>query len=167
LIFRKTLVAAAACILTGCKQPSAQHTVKPITTSQPQVDTMITGAPPVQSEPMVSWQPFERYNGLYAIDADLLQREPLHSRITALLGKDMGAFMQRLDVTPPVELENKILYTQGCHKQHCGKDEAALAVDMDRDVIYVGIARDGVVQLYSERGDRTFPEKILRWKEKF
>jgi hypothetical protein len=97
----------------------------------------------------------------------MLLKEPLKSRIKALLDAENAAFTERFDVTPPIELENDVLYNQGCRRHYCGADEAALAIDMRRDVIYVGIAVNGVVKLFGERSDSAFPEKLRRWKMKF
>ncbi len=48
-----------------------------------------------------------------------------------------------------------------------GRKEAAIAIDMKKDVIYVGIARNKVVRLYGENGDSAYPDKLLQWMMKF
>lgn len=157
----------AACIL-GCKEPSVNKggedkgSLPPPTT-----DTMMTINDNVEPTPVASWQSFEQFEGKYAAETGMLNKEPLKSRVSNLLNVASSSFAERFDVTPPVEVENDVLYNQGCRKHFCGADEAAIAVDMRRDVVYVGIAVDGNVKLYSERSDSVFPEKLLRWKQKF
>ncbi|MBW8684930.1 hypothetical protein [Chitinophaga rhizophila] len=157
----------AACIL-GCKEPA----VKKDSQQQggappPATDTMMTIADNIEPTPVASWQSFEHFEGKYISETSMLQQEPLRSRIKTLLDAENAAFSERFDVTPPVELENDVLYNQGCLRHYCGADEAALAIDMRRDIIYVGIAVNGIVTLFSERSDSAFPEKLLRWKTKF
>ncbi|MCF6407154.1 hypothetical protein L3C95_29935 [Chitinophaga filiformis] len=160
------LYVVAACIL-GCKEPAVTNGEEKGTTPLPTTDTMMAVADTIEPTQVASWQAFEQFEGKYVAESGMLEREPLKSRIQALLDTNSRAFAERFDVTPPVEVENDILYNQGCRRHFCGGDEAALAIDMRRDVIYVGIAINGAVKLYSERNDSAFPEKLLRWKLKF
>jgi hypothetical protein len=161
------LYVVAACIL-GCKEPSVSNNseekggIPPPTT-----DTMMAIADTIEPTQVASWQSFEQFEGQYVAETGMLQKEPLKSRIKALLAADNAAFAERFDVAPPVELENDVLYNQGCRRHYCGVDEAAFAIDMRRDVIYVGFAVNGVVKLFSERNDSAVPEKLVRWKQKF
>lgn len=157
----------AACIL-GCKEPSvSNNSEEKGGMPPPTTDTMMAVADTIEPTQVASWQSFEQFEGRYVAETGMLQKEPLKSRIRDLLAANNVAFTERFDVTPPVELENDVLYNQGCRRHFCGVDEAALAIDMGRDVVYVGIAVNGVVKLFSERNDSTFPEKLMRWKLKF
>lgn len=158
----------AACIL-GCKQPVANNKIeeKKHGTIQPETDTMIAVNDTIEPLQVASWQIFEQYDGKYALETGMLRKEPLKTRINQLLGKEEPVFTERFDVTPPVEVEGTILYNQGCRRHYCGTDEAALAVDMNRDIIYIGIAVNGVVTLYAEKNDSAYPDKLLKWKRKF
>ncbi|WP_343672711.1 hypothetical protein [Chitinophaga sp.] len=157
----------AACIL-GCKEPSVNNArEKKDNISAPETDTMITINDAIEPVQVTSWKHFERYDGKYITETDILQQEPLKSRLKTLLGNDNNTLRQRFDVAPPIEVENDVLYNQGCRKHYCGADEAAIAIDMKRDIVYAGVAVNGVVKLYSEEQGAGFPEKLLRWKEKF
>ncbi|SEV91521.1 hypothetical protein SAMN05428988_0406 [Chitinophaga sp. YR573] len=158
----------AACII-GCKQPETTNKIeeKKRGAIQPETDTMIAVNDTIEPLQVASWQIFEQYDGKYALETGMLRKEPLKTRISRLLGKDEPVFTERFDVTPPVEVEGTILYNQGCRRHYCGTDEAALAVDMNRDIIYIGIAVNGVVTLYAEKNDNVYPDKLLRWKLKF
>jgi hypothetical protein len=157
----------AACIL-GCKEPSTNNAREKIDNiTAPETDTMITINDAIEPVKVTSWKHFEQYDGKYITETDMLQREPLKSRLKTLLGNENNTLQQRFDVAPPIEVENDVLYNQGCRKHYCGADEAAIAIDMKHDVVYAGVAVNGVVKLYTEDEDSVYPEKLLRWKEKF
>jgi hypothetical protein len=161
------LYVLAACIF-GCKQPTINKVEeKKRGTVQPETDTMIAVSDTIEPLQVASWQIFEQFDGKYALETGMLQKEPLKSRIKILLGKDEASFTERFDVTPPVEVEGTVLYNQGCRRHYCGTDEAAIAVDMNRDLIYIGIATDGIVKLYAEKQDSACPDKLLKWRAKF
>lgn len=161
------LYVVTACILS-CKEPSTdtkgEKKGRQVT---PETDTMMTISDTIEPLQVASWQSFEQFDGKYALETGMLEQEPLRVRIHQLLRDKNDEFIKRFDVTPPVEVDNDILYNQGCRRHYCGVDEAAIAVDMHRDVIYIGIAVNGQVKLYSEKNDSSYPEKLLRWKLKF
>lgn len=163
-----TLSVLVACIY-GCKEPVVNKSAaeKKETATPPETDTMISVKDTIEATKIDSWQSFAQFDGKYALEVDLLGKEPLKTRIRQLLDKDHPSFIDRFQVTPPVEVENTILYNQGCRPHNCGIEESALAVDMSRDVIYAGIATNGIVKLYSEKNDSAYPDKLLRWKLKF
>ncbi|WP_146217616.1 hypothetical protein [Chitinophaga sp. S165] len=161
------LYVIAACIL-GCKEPSvSNNSEEKGAVPPPTTDTMMAMADTIEPTQVASWQSFEQFEGRYVAETGMLQKEPLKSRIKALLAADNVVFAERFDVAPPIELENNVLYNQGCRRHFCGVDEAALAIDTHRDLIYIGIAKNGAVKLFGERNDSAFPEKLIRWKQKF
>lgn len=131
-------------------------------------DTMITITDTAVVPALVeSWKTFEQYNGKYAGDVKLLQKQPLKERLKAILGAEEKDFTNRYGTTPPIEVDNGILFNEGCKPHNCSVEEAAIAIDMKKDVIYIGIARDKVVKLYGENGDSAYPDKLLQWMMKF
>jgi hypothetical protein len=46
-------------------------------------------------------------------------------------------------------------------------DEASLVIDMNRDIIYAGIAVKGRVKIYAEKKDTAYPQRLQEWKQKF
>lgn len=161
------IIVMAACIF-GCKEPSMNNArEKKDNIEAPATDTMITINDAIEPVKVTSWKHFEQYDGKYITETDILQHEPLKSRLKTLLGNDNNTLRERFDVAPPIEVENDVLYNQGCRKHYCGADEAAIAIDMKSDIVYAGVAVNGIVKLYSEERDPKFPEKLLKWKEKF
>ncbi|PSL48045.1 hypothetical protein CLV51_102907 [Chitinophaga niastensis] len=133
----------------------------------PPTDTMIAAGDTIQTDMLASWNAFVSFNGKYAVEAGLFEKEPLKSRFEALLNKAKKSFLERYKVTPPVEVENKILFNEGYMPGKSGFDEAAIAVDMDRDIIYLGFTVNRNLMLFSEKGDTDYPEKFLQWMQKF
>ncbi|MET3880134.1 hypothetical protein ABIE50_005546 [Chitinophaga sp. OAE865] len=133
----------------------------------PPTDTMIAGGDTIQTDMVASWNSFLQFNGKYAPESGLFETEPLKSRLTALVGKARKSFFERLKVTPPIEVENKILFNEGYMPGKSGYDEAVIAIDMDRDIIYIGFTVNRELMLFSEKGDTDYPEKFLQWMQKY
>jgi len=154
----------------ACEQPVARKERTPAPEkngSVPSADTMIPVSDTVITNEVTSWSRFEDYTGRYAGEVDLLEKEPLKERFRALLGRDTAAFMHRYQVAPPIEVEAGILFNEGCRPHHCATDEAALAIDMNRDIIYAGIAINGKVKIYAEKEDTAAPLPFREWQRKF
>lgn len=152
----------------ACKPaPQRQEAQRPDTLKLPAADTMIAAEDTIMAREVTSWKRFEDYAGRYAGEVDLLEQEPLKSRFKELLHRDTLAFIQRYQVAPPIALEDGVLYNDGCKPHECSSNEAALAIDMNRDVLYVGIAINGKARLYREKQDSAYPQRLLDWKRKF
>ncbi|ASZ14048.1 hypothetical protein CK934_25400 [Chitinophaga sp. MD30] len=154
----------------ACQHPSGHHTntgnadsVSP----PPATDTMISTQDTVIAGKVASWSAFESFDGKYAWDTDLLEKEPLKQRFEALVGVKKEAFLKRLQVAPPIEVNDGWLYNEGTKPGAAGKEEAVIAIDMKRDIIYAGIAVNGNVSLFAEKKENVFPERVNNWKKKF
>jgi hypothetical protein len=141
---------------------------RPDSVTMVSTDTMIQATDTnVIAIPAQSWGAFETYNGKYAHDISLFDQPPLKDRFKRLLGKDAKAFLERHKVTPPIDIEHAVLFTEGCRPHDCTLEESALVVDMTKDEIYAGIAIKKQVRMFSEKGDTAWPAKLLEWKNKF
>jgi hypothetical protein len=133
----------------------------------PPTDTMIAGGDTIQTDMVASWNSFLQFSGKYATESGLFETEPLKSWLATLVGKARKYFFERLKVTPPIEVENKILFNEGYMPGKSGYDEAVIAIDMDRDIIYIGFTMNRELMLFSEKGDTDYPEKFLQWMQKY
>lgn len=156
-------------LMCACKQPVARKKEQQPreTSAVPSPDTMIPGNDTIVAHEITSWSRFEDFTGRYAGEVDLLEKEPLRQRFRQLLGKDTGIFLRRYQVAPPIEVDDGILYNDGCQPHNCSSDEASLAIDMKRDLVFAGVAVNGRVKLYAEKKDTSYPQRILEWKQKF
>lgn len=161
------LLASLAVACQPRQQPENETHVPDSVVMTP-TDTMITITDTAVVPAMVeSWKSFEQWNGKYASDVKLLGKQPLKDRLKAMLGAEEKDFVSRYGTTPPIEIDNGVLFNEGCKPHNCSVEEAAIAIDMKKDVIYVGIARNKVVKLYGEKGDSAYPDKLLQWMMKF
>ncbi|WP_109698746.1 hypothetical protein [Chitinophaga deserti] len=166
----KYAILAVLALAVACQPKAAGTTEKTVPDSlvMTPTDTMITITDTAVTPALVeSWKTFEQYNGKYASDVKLLQQQPLKDRLKAMLGTEEKDFTTRYGTMPPIEVDNGILFNEGCKPHNCSIEEAAIAIDMNKDVIYIGIARNKVVKLYGEKGDSAYPEKLLQWMMKF
>ncbi|CAL1517274.1 hypothetical protein MMC2321_01007 [Chitinophaga sp. MM2321] len=159
-----------ACVLVtfytlACNSPAPEVSAVVSANKQhkPPTDTMIATGDTIQIDRIASWNAFVEYDGKYASDINIFEVAPLKTRFENLLGKARKTFMERLKVTPPIEVENKILFNEGYMPGKSGYDDAAIAIDMDRDIIYVGFTINKKLLLFSEKGDTDYPEKFLQW----
>ncbi|MRG45682.1 hypothetical protein GFS24_11175 [Chitinophaga sp. SYP-B3965] len=169
-MYKFSILCVVILAMIACGSPTEKSVIKktPDSVTMIPTDTMIqTTDTSIIPSLVESWKSYEAYNGKYAADVKLLQLHPLKGRIKAILGADEADFMLRYKVTPPIEVESGILFNEGCKPHDCTVEEAAIAIDMRKDVIYVGIARNKAVKLYGERGDSAYPEKLLQWMMKF
>ncbi|MBV7529282.1 hypothetical protein [Chitinophaga sp. sic0106] len=134
----------------------------------PELDTMKTVSDTIHAEIVSSWTSFATMEGQYPEDADLLNKEPLKSRMAKLLGpKNHEEFLERFKVTPPLEIEDNVLFDEGYQPGGRQSDAAAIAVDMDDDIIYVGLAVHHKLHIFSEKGDTHYPKQLRTWMTKF
>lgn len=136
-------------------------------TDLPATDTMIASGDTIQTDLVASWNSFLSFDGKYAMENGLFEKEPLKSRFEALISKAKKTFFERFKVNPPIEVESKILFNEGYMPGKSGFDEAAIAIDLDRDIIYIGFTVNRSLMLFSEKGDTDYPEKFLQWMQKF
>ncbi|MBC9931968.1 hypothetical protein [Chitinophaga qingshengii] len=129
----------------------------------PPTDTMITNHDTIHTARVASWKKFEQYKGQFAEEVALLDQEPLKSRLNRLLGKNRKTFLERFKVCPPIEVENNVLFNEGHAAAADNPYEAALAIDMDRDIIYAGYSFHKNVVVYAEKKDTSYPEQFKHW----
>lgn len=67
-----------------------------------------------------------------------------------MLGAEYEYLKTIRDVETPIEIEDNLFYSWGM-QQHSGGDPAAVIMaDLNKNVLYVGIRKNGKVTLYSE-----------------
>jgi hypothetical protein len=83
----------------------------------------------------------QKYVGKYA--GDMFKKEAgLKQRLTNLLGSNYQLFMERWDVTGPIEDDGGILFAEGCMAHACGSEESLLAIDTSKGIIYCAVLSD-------------------------
>jgi len=100
-----------------------------------------------------------KYSGQYA--NDMFKNEAgLRERLKSLLGPNYKLFMERWDVTSPIEDDGNILFAEGCMAHACTSDESLLAIDTSKGIIYCAVLSDslgGKFKTYSEGNNSLQP----------
>jgi hypothetical protein len=161
-----TLFSFTVCLI-ACNAPTGPAKVVTIQKNAVPTDTMIATADNIQTDSIASWNRFQQFEGEYPSECQLFEAAPLKARFNALVGKARKTFMERLKVTPPIEVQNHILFDQGYMPGKSTYDEAAIAIDFDRDIIYVGFTINKNLIIFSEKGDTDYPEPFLQWMQQF
>jgi len=89
--------------------------------------------------------------GRYPHDVGLWEREPLASRLRALLGERLPIFVARMEVQGPLLEEDGILYVTGNRPHRGGLDAAALVIDLRRDAVWVWLLVNGESEALLDR----------------
>lgn len=99
-----------------------------------------------------------KYAGQYA--GDLFKNEAgLRERLKSLLGQNYKLFMERWDVTAPIEDDGRVLFAEGCMAHACTSEESLLAIDTSGGIISCAVLSDslgGKFKTYSE-GNGSLP----------
>ncbi|MBC9911673.1 hypothetical protein [Chitinophaga varians] len=153
------------CCTVACNGPAQEIRAVMLAddTTAPPTDTMIANGDTIQTDRIASWKKFEQYNGQFAEEVALLEQEPLKSRLNHLLGKNRKTFVERFKVCPPIEVDENTLFNQGRMPDEAGPYEAAIAVDMDRDIVYAAYSFHKNVMIFAERNDTLYPKKFRQW----
>ncbi len=117
------LLASLAVACQTRQQPEAEAHAPDSLVMTP-TDTMITITDTAVVPALVeSWKAFEQYNGKYAADVKLLEKQPLKERLRAMLGAEDKDFTSRYGTTPPIEIDNFILFNEGCKPHNCSVEK--------------------------------------------
>jgi hypothetical protein len=114
------------------------------------------------SEPPLSY--LLEYSGKYEFESKLFDNEPLKSRLKKILGSTYDYFMGCCDVQSPINIENGIVFIEGCQAHNCPGVFYVVYIDINSDQIFVGLYDEGTVNLYRE-GNTTYPNWLLNWKD--
>jgi hypothetical protein len=97
---------------------------------------------------------------------DLLKAEPeVKQRLHALLGREYGRFVERLQTQTPMENIKGILTGRGCKAHLCGSEEAVLLINLSDGKLHVAIHSEASgerVQKFSEDMAH-FPDAALQY----
>jgi hypothetical protein len=108
--------------------------------------------------------------GRYPRDVELFDSEPLHSRLTALLGDRYFALLMNFGTQGPISEQGSVLYALG-NKPHAGGDsQAILLVDLAQDLVHVKLLEEREMSDFRERdAEIVLPEEvettIANWNE--
>ena len=156
---------ALLCVLTACNESpqSIKEDTDGQTPTQQGQEVKPTLQTDVQNETETSDIAFlNDLAGKYPYAIKLLEKPTLKRRLQALLGKEYDFVTSIYDTQGPIKVEDGFFYSWGM-KAHSGGDPSAMIMaDLEEDVLYVRIFKDGAEKLYSE-DDSMLPPTLQTW----
>jgi uncharacterized membrane protein len=102
-----------------------------------------------------------RYAGTYETLESLWKRDPLKTRLAALLDGKLGAFETRFQVAGPLKQENGVYFATGNQQHQGGIDVAAFVADPESDTINVVLVENRKREDFKEGGrDVPLPAEV-------
>lgn len=107
-------------------------------------------------------------NGKYPYESKLFESEPMKSRLVTLLGDKYDNFTQRMDVQMPIRVNEKIVFIEGLMKHGGGTEEAAMVVDVEKNLIWALIYSNGKdLNIYKDDRDVRMPDALIHKIKEF
>ena len=102
-------------------------------------------------------------DGKYAQESELFDKEPMKGRLKTLLGEEEYiAFVSRMEVQTPIAVNDKEVFMEGLMTRGDGTDEAAIIIDVTKNLLWVMIYSDGKnVQVYKDDRDVQMPKRFF------
>lgn len=104
----------------------------------------------------------KEFNGKYPYEVDLLNNKIINKRLKSLIGDKFRFLKKTWAVENPMEIRNNIFVASACEAHNCNMTNFILVIDMLKNIMYVGIRKEGQVSTYAESGNN-FPEQIQLW----
>ncbi|RIK94538.1 MAG: hypothetical protein DCC71_23615, partial [Proteobacteria bacterium] len=127
-------------------------------------------AAPQAAAPAPTLASLRAHVGKYPRDVGLFESDPLHDRLTALMGARYFALLANFGTQGPISEQGSVLYAVG-NKPHAGGDsQAILLVDLAQDLIHVKLLEELEMSDFRERdAEIVLPEEveatIANWNE--
>ena len=100
--------------------------------------------------------------GKYPNQIKLFEREDLVIRLKKMMGADFDFLKQNWETEVPIEISNGIAFTWGMQAHSGGDPGAALCADINRNILYTSIRKDGKVQTFTE-AESPLPAQLQDW----
>ncbi|HKD68734.1 MAG TPA: hypothetical protein VKB84_17965 [Candidatus Binataceae bacterium] len=107
----------------------------------------------------------DQYVGKYP-DRQFLALPAVRDPLARLLGKRLGPFLDRFQVTTPIDRVARDIVAEGCVRHNCGAEQAAFSVDLDTGEVAAATLTEGkYINIYggSTRSYRNLPPGLRRW----
>ena len=105
---------------------------------------------------------FRDLMGKYPNEIKLFEKPELVTRLKKMMGPEFDFMRQNWETEVPIDISNGIAFTWGM-KAHSGGDPgSALCADINKNVLFTAIRKDGKVQTYTEINS-PLPPQLLDW----
>lgn len=101
-------------------------------------------------------------NGQYPYTTNLFENEPIKTRLKNIMGGKYQTFLERMEVQTPVRVYDDIVFIGGTMKQNPDKEEAAMVVDVSKNLIWVYTYENGKdLNIFKDDRDVRMPDLLL------
>ena len=144
-----------------CLQPSCNKQEKhsKIENEKIQKDAV---SEPLREKTFESLDSLKSLNGKYAFEIQLLNKSYLKNRLSEMLGSEYEYMKSIRDVETPIEIKNNLFYSWGMQQHSGGETAAIFMANLQKNVLYVGIRKEGKETLYSEDNSKV-PQQLTDW----
>jgi len=143
------------CALVACKQPA--HNAEQAAIAQ------ATDSLSAMPQPTANALAFlNTYDKKYPHDISLLDNDTLIPRLSKLIGPEYSYLKNIWQVETPIEVNKGMFYAWGMQAHSGGDPSAVLMADINKNVLYVGIRKNGEEKIYTEDSSKA-PQRLLDW----
>lgn len=101
-------------------------------------------------------------NDKYPYESNLFESEPMKTRLETIMGEKYLTFLQRMEVQTPILVKGNEVFMSGFMKHSGGEEEAALVVDISKNLIWVLTFENGKdLNIYKDDRDVRMPNLLL------
>ena len=101
-------------------------------------------------------------NGKYIFDLKLFENPIIKKRLANFIGDKLDYVKSIWETENPITINDGIFYSQAMQAHSGGDPGASFVVDLNKDVIYIGIRKAGKVEYFSEDGSK-IPRCLAAW----
>lgn len=94
---------------------------------------------------------FRDLMGKYPSQIKLFEKPELASRLQKMMGPDFEWMKKNWETEVPIEISNGIAFTWGMQGHSGGDPGASICADINRNILYTAIRRDGQVKTFTEQ----------------
>jgi len=103
-------------------------------------------------------------DGKGVMDEDYKENKQMKKRLQDLLGADYQLFVTNILVSSPYKVGKNVFFHSGIQAHGGGVNEAAIAVDVAQDAIFVIIMDKQKLKSFQEKPNLKLPTPLAEWK---
>lgn len=101
-------------------------------------------------------------DGKYPYETNLFANEPMKTRLTTIMGGKYQSFLERMEVQIPIQVKGNEIFMSGFMKHSGGEEEAALVIDVSKNLIWVLTFKNGQdMSIFKDDRDVRMPDIFI------
>lgn len=152
---------------SSTQEEQAKTTTKQVVQETPQ-PTVTVDAQPKKPTERADLSFLLKLAGKYPYESKMFENEPMKGRLQAIMGDKFHAFVQRMEVQVPIKVNGNEVFMEGLMAHGGGTEEAALIVDVEKNLIWVLTYEDGKdLFIFKDDRDVRMPDTFIRKIQEF